>query len=60
MTRALVRSMMDQRTLPVLWHQALLSFVQRYKADLASEQRDQILELIKSPFPSQAHPWSLD
>lgn len=37
----------DRRELPVLWHQALLTFVQRYKADISSEQRDALLELLK-------------
>ena len=38
--------------LPVLWHQALLTFVQRYKADISSEQRDALLELLRK----QTHP----
>lgn len=38
--------------LPVLWHQALLTFVQRYKADISSEQRDALLELLRK----QSHP----
>uniref|UniRef100_A0A8D0AZ15 Bystin n=1 Tax=Salvator merianae TaxID=96440 RepID=A0A8D0AZ15_SALMN len=37
----------DQRTLPVLWHQCLLTFAQRYKEDLSSEQKEAILELLK-------------
>jgi essential nuclear protein 1 len=37
----------DSRELPVLWHQAFLAFVQRYKADISSEQRDSLLELLK-------------
>jgi len=37
----------DQRELPVLWHQALLAFCQRYKGDISSEQRDALLHLIK-------------
>ncbi|XP_046424041.1 bystin [Neodiprion fabricii] len=37
----------DSRDLPVLWHQALLTFVQRYKSDVSSEQRDALLELLK-------------
>ncbi|KAI4465508.1 bystin [Holotrichia oblita] len=37
----------DSRTLPVLWHQAFLTFVQRYKADISSEQRDALLQLLK-------------
>lgn len=38
--------------MPVLWHQSLLTFVQRYKADISSEQRDALLELLKK----QSHP----
>ncbi|GJQ70057.1 putative bystin [Trypoxylus dichotomus] len=37
----------DTRELPVLWHQALLTFVQRYKADISVEQRDALLLLLK-------------
>jgi len=37
----------DDRQLPVLWHQALLAFAQRYKSDISSEQREAILELLK-------------
>jgi len=32
--------------LPVLWHQCLLTLVQRYKHDLAKEQKSKILKLI--------------
>ena len=39
---------MDSRTLPVLWHQALLTFAQRYKADISTEQKEILLELIKA------------
>lgn len=37
----------DTRELPVLWHQALLTFVQRYKSDISSEQKEALLEIIK-------------
>ncbi|CAI8019859.1 Bystin [Geodia barretti] len=37
----------DDRTLPVLWHQALLTFVQRYKEDMSVEQKEGILELVR-------------
>lgn len=47
-----VRFQMDTRELPVLWHQALLTFVQRYKADISTEQREALLELLKK----QSHP----
>ncbi|CAL8338684.1 unnamed protein product [Merluccius merluccius] len=42
----------EKRVLPVLWHQSLLTMAQRYKADLASEQKDAVLELLKI----QTHP----
>lgn len=37
----------DPRQLPVLWHQSLLAFAQRYKEDLSSEQKEALLELLK-------------
>ncbi|XP_043463652.1 bystin [Leptopilina heterotoma] len=42
----------DRRVLPVLWHQAFLTFVQRYKSDISSEQKESLLELLKH----QSHP----
>ena len=40
------RFQMDERTMPVLWHQALLTFSQRYKGDLSSEQKEALLQLL--------------
>jgi essential nuclear protein 1 len=37
----------DKREMPVLWHQALLTFAQRYKQDVSSEQKQALLELLK-------------
>ncbi|KAJ1336257.1 hypothetical protein BSLG_007485 [Batrachochytrium salamandrivorans] len=37
----------DSRELPVLWHQALLTFAQRYKEDLTDDQKEALLDLIK-------------
>jgi len=37
----------ETRELPVLWHQSFLTFVQRYKGHVSSEQRDALLELCK-------------
>ncbi|XP_040064482.2 bystin [Ixodes scapularis] len=37
----------DKRELPVLWHQCLLTFCQRYKGDISSEQRDALLALLR-------------
>ncbi|XP_045760909.1 bystin [Maniola jurtina] len=47
-----LRFQSESRMLPVLWHQALLTFVQRYKADISTEQRDALLELLRK----QSHP----
>ncbi len=32
--------------LPVIWHQGLLAFAQRYKNDLESDQRDALMALV--------------
>lgn len=37
----------DRRELPVLWHQALLVFVQRYKEDMSPDQKQAIMDVIK-------------
>ena len=37
----------EDRNLPLLWHQSLLIFVQRYKTDLFSDQKDIIRSLVK-------------
>nr|AEE63160.1 unknown [Dendroctonus ponderosae] len=42
-----MRFAMDSRELPVLWHQAYLTFVQRYKADISTEQRELLLDLLE-------------
>ena len=38
----------DPRVLPVLWHQSLLSFVVHYKEDLSVEQKENLLELLRT------------
>jgi len=42
-----IRFERDTRELPVLWHQALLTFVQRYKSDISSEQKEALLGLLR-------------
>lgn len=37
----------ETRELPVLWHQAFLTFVQRYRSHVSSEQKEALLELLK-------------
>ncbi|KAJ1737207.1 snoRNA-binding rRNA-processing protein [Coemansia sp. Benny D160-2] len=40
----------EERQLPVLWHQSFLVFVQRYKADLAPEQKEALLSVLKTQY----------
>ncbi len=37
----------EERPLPVLWHQALLAFVQRYKQDVTVEQKNAFRSLLR-------------
>jgi len=37
----------SQQTYPVLWHQTLLVFIQRYKGQLTENQKKEILALIQ-------------
>ncbi|KNC80667.1 hypothetical protein SARC_06981 [Sphaeroforma arctica JP610] len=47
-----VRAQNDNRMYPVLWHQSFLAFVQRYKEDISSEQKDALMQVIKKhPHP---------
>jgi essential nuclear protein 1 len=48
--------MNDTRKLPILWHQALLVFVQRYKNDLLPDQKEAIKQVIKQ----HNHPYFAD
>jgi essential nuclear protein 1 len=43
----------ETRELPVLWHQALLIFCQRYKTSLAPEQKEFLKPLLKQHFHHQ-------
>ncbi|XP_037031605.1 bystin [Bradysia coprophila] len=42
----------DKREMPVLWHQSLLTFLQRYKNDISSEQKEALFGLLRK----QQHP----
>uniref|UniRef100_A0A0N5AFQ7 Bystin n=1 Tax=Syphacia muris TaxID=451379 RepID=A0A0N5AFQ7_9BILA len=46
----------DERQLPVLWHQAFLAFVERYKSDITEVQRKSLLGLLKVHFHHQISP----
>ena len=46
----------DSRDLPVLWHQCLLTFVQRYKEDISVEQKEALVDLIRKKFHHEISP----
>ena len=46
----------DDRTLPVLWHQALLVFVQRYKNEVQDEARDSLRRVMKKHYHHKITP----
>ncbi|GAA6020889.1 hypothetical protein JCM10207_003178 [Rhodosporidiobolus poonsookiae] len=51
-----IRFKRDPRTMPVLWHQSFLVFVQRYKSDLTSEQKEALLEVLRAKVHHQITP----
>jgi essential nuclear protein 1 len=46
----------ERRELPVLWHQALLVFAQRYKHDVTAAQKEALKPLFKAQFHHQITP----
>ncbi|XP_005175473.1 bystin-like [Musca domestica] len=46
----------DKREMPVLWHQSLLTFVQRYKNDISSEQKEALLGLLRKQYHPKLTP----
>ncbi|KAI8388450.1 Bystin-domain-containing protein [Radiomyces spectabilis] len=40
----------DSRDMPVLWHQSMLVFAQRYKQDMIAEQKEILMEVIKRKY----------
>jgi essential nuclear protein 1 len=46
----------DRRELPVLWHQSLLVFCQRYKNEVQDESRDALKRVMKVHFHSKITP----
>ena len=40
----------------MLWHQCFLTFVQRYKEDISSEQKEALLELLRVHVHEQITP----
>lgn len=46
----------DPRRLPVIWHQSLLSFAQRYKNQLSQEHKDALKVLMRAHHHHQITP----
>ncbi|KAL5994478.1 hypothetical protein ACLOJK_024530 [Asimina triloba] len=42
-----MRFLEDTRLMPVIWHQSLLAFVQRYKNELTKEEKDNLERLVQ-------------
>ncbi|RFU33676.1 hypothetical protein B7463_g2707, partial [Scytalidium lignicola] len=42
------KAMMRESKLPVIWHQCLLAFAQRYRNDITEDQRESLLDLLLS------------
>lgn len=42
-----MRFLEDERIMPVIWHQSLLAFVQRYKNELTKEDKDNLERLLQ-------------
>ncbi|XP_002735758.1 bystin-like [Saccoglossus kowalevskii] len=51
-----LRFLHDKRQLPVLWHQCLLTFVQRYKQDISTEQKEALIDLLRNQSHEQITP----
>merc|ERR1712141_129441 len=51
-----IRFLSDDRNLPVLWHQSFLRFVQIYKEDISSEQKEALMELCQKHFHAKITP----
>lgn len=56
LSKHFVRFTSDTRTLPVLWHQALLTFAQRYKNDIPRADKEAMKALLKQHFHHQITP----
>ena len=46
----------ESRTMPVVWHQSLLTFVQRYKNEIRGEDREALRRLIRTQYHYQISP----
>ncbi|KAJ7667609.1 Bystin-domain-containing protein [Mycena polygramma] len=50
------RTRADSDVLPVLWHQSLLVFTQRYASDLTPDQKDALLDVVRATPHAQIGP----
>ncbi|KAJ7162620.1 Bystin-domain-containing protein [Mycena crocata] len=50
------RTRADSDVLPVLWHQSLLVFAQRYASDLTPDQKDALLDVVRATPHAQIGP----
>ncbi|KAJ7122846.1 Bystin-domain-containing protein [Mycena epipterygia] len=50
------RTRADADALPVLWHQSLLVFTQRYASDLTPDQKDALLDVVRATPHAQIGP----
>ncbi|KAJ7762818.1 Bystin-domain-containing protein [Mycena maculata] len=50
------RTRADAEALPVLWHQSLLVFAQRYASDLTPDQKDALLDVVRATPHAQIGP----
>ncbi|DAZ97991.1 TPA: hypothetical protein N0F65_005149 [Lagenidium giganteum] len=56
LSKHFIRFTSDTRVLPVLWHQALLVFAQRYKNDISAADKEKMKALMKQHFHHQITP----
>lgn len=46
----------DPRQMPVLWHQSMLTFVQRYKNDISSDQKEALFAVLRKQYHHKITP----
>lgn len=51
-----MRFLREERTLPVVWHQSLLVFIQRYKHEIRKEDQQALRKLTKTQYHYQVSP----
>jgi len=56
MVEHFVRFAKEDRQLPVVWHQSLVTFVQRYKTEIRAEDKERLRRLCRAQFHYQVTP----